>query len=320
MRATIKDIANLARVSGSTVSRALSDDSRISQKTKDKIKKIAIELNYKPNIMARGLVSKKKGILGVVLPKETMELFTSQFFIEIMQGISTVAKKSDYYIMFDFCKSDTEEFVSTKKFLESGLVDGICLLSSRDEDRSLEFLKEKQFPFVIIGEPIDKNNTLWVDNNNLEATYNIVSKYKEDKSLVFIGGNKHLIVTKNRVSGFKKACKHFNIEGKVILGENFSIEEGYNLAKKLKFKTGLKKLIVSDDQLLKGVLDYLEEKKIYNIEIISFNKCVIKEIWENKVKTIDIKASELGSKAIELLLYGIKNNITEKNDVVNIEL
>jgi len=320
MRATIKDIANLARVSGSTVSRALSDDSRISQKTKDKIKKIAIELNYKPNIMARGLVSKKKGILGVVLPKETMELFTSQFFIEIMQGISTVAKKSDYYIMFDFCKSDTEEFVSTKKFLESGLVDGICLLSSRDEDRSLEFLKEKQFPFVIIGEPIDKNNTLWVDNNNLEATYNIVSKYKEDKSLVFIGGNKHLIVTKNRVSGFKKACKHFNIEGKVTLGENFSIEEGYNLAKKLKFKTGLKKLIVSDDQLLKGVLDYLEEKKIYNIEIISFNKCVIKEIWENKVKTIDIKASELGSKAIELLLYGIKNNITEKNDVVNIEL
>lgn len=320
MRATIKDIANLARVSGSTVSRALSDDSRISQKTKDKIKKIAIELNYKPNIMARGLVSKKKGILGVVLPKETMELFTSQFFIEVMQGISTVAKKSDYYIMFDFCKSDTEEFVSTKKFLESGLVDGICLLSSRDEDRSLEFLKEKQFPFVIIGEPIDKNNTLWVDNNNLEATYNIVSKYKEDKSLVFIGGNKHLIVTKNRVSGFKKACKHFNIEGKVILGENFSIEEGYNLAKKLKFSTGLKKLIVSDDQLLKGVLDYLEEKKIYNIEIISFNKCVIKEMWENKVKTIDIKASELGRKAIELLLYGIKNSITEKNDVVNIEL
>lgn len=319
MRATIKDIANLAGVSGSTVSRALADDSRISDKTKEKVQKIAKELNYKPNIMARGLVSKRKGILGVVLPKATMELFTSQFFIEIMQGISKRAKENNYYIMFDFCKSDKEEFVSTKKFVESGLVDGVCLLSSRDEDQSLEFLKRKKFPFVVIGEPMEKQDTLWVDNNNLEATYNIVKKYKNEKELIFVGGSKHLIVTKNRVNGFKKACKEFHIKGEIILGNNFSVEEGYRLAKKIKIKEKLEKIIISDDQLLKGVLEYFEEEHMSNVEIISFNKCDVKEVWKKKVRTIDIKASKLGSKAIELLLYGIEKNINEKNEMINIE-
>ncbi|MFK4786040.1 LacI family DNA-binding transcriptional regulator [Fusobacterium sp. MFO224] len=319
MRATIKDIANLAGVSGSTVSRALSDDSRISKKTKEKIQKIAKELNYKPNIMARGLVSKRKGILGVVLPKATMELFTSQFFIEIMQGISKRAKENNYYIMFDFCKSDREEFMSTKKFVESGLVDGICLLSSRDKDESLEFLKDKNFPFVVIGEPLEKTNTLWVDNNNLEATYNLVKEYKKEKNLIFIGGNKHLTVTKNRVDGFKKACLEFEIDGKILLGRKFSMDEGYRLAGDIEMNEKLEKIIISDDQLLMGVLDYFEENKIFNVEIVSFNRCNVKELWKNKVRTIDIQPSKLGSEAINLLLYGINNNINEKNKMINIE-
>lgn len=319
MRSTIKDIADLAKVSRSTVSRALADDDRISQKTKEKIQKIAKKLKYQPNIMARALTSKRKGILGVVLPKETMELFTSQFFIEVMQGISKTAKENNYYIMFDFCKSEKEEAASTKRFVESALVDGVCLLSSRDKDKSIKFLKEKKFPFVVVGEPFEKDNVLWVDNNNLEATYNISSKFKGEEELTFIGGNKRQIVTKNRLGGFEKACEEFNIKEEILIGKSFSVEEGYKLAKKIKIKEKTKKIIISDDQLLKGVLNYFEEKDISNFEIVSFNKFQLAEKWQNKVKTIDIKAKELGSKAIKLLLYGIENNVFEKKEMVNIE-
>ncbi|MGL5229522.1 MAG: LacI family DNA-binding transcriptional regulator, partial [Cetobacterium sp.] len=70
MKITIKEIAIDAGVSVSTVSRVISDSSKISESTKEKVRESIKRLNYKPNIMARGLVKKKTGVLGVIMPEE----------------------------------------------------------------------------------------------------------------------------------------------------------------------------------------------------------------------------------------------------------
>lgn len=322
MKITIKEIAEDAGVSVSTVSRVISNNPKISEATKLRVREVIERLNYKPNIMARGLVKRKTGILGVIMPKETTTLFTSPFFIEVMQGISLKGKERDYYIMYDFCKNEKEEYEGTKKLAESGLVDGICLMSTRKNDKSIHYLKETNFPFVIIGEPEEKDGVLWVDNNNLKATYDMVKKiiHENSKKIVFVGGDKNLTVTINRVAGFEKACKELKLDYSIYLGKDFSRGEGYRLAEKIFSEQKCENFIISDDNLLKGFLEYLEKSNIENVNIGSFNKANIKEIWKDKIFLLDIKPEKLGMEAVDLLANCIQDKLESCNKIVDIEL
>ena len=322
MKITIKEIAEDAGVSVSTVSRVISNNPKISEATKLRVREVIERLNYKPNIMARGLVKRKTGILGVIMPKETTTLFTSPFFIEVMQGISLKGKERDYYIMYDFCKNEKEEYEGTKKLAESGLVDGICLMSTRKNDKSIQYLKETNFPFVIIGEPEEKDGVLWVDNNNLKATYDMVKKiiHENSKKIVFVGGDKNLTVTINRVAGFEKACKELKLDYSIYLGKDFSRGEGYRLAEKIFSEQKCENFIISDDNLLKGFLEYLEKNSIENANIGSFNKANIKEIWKDKIFLLDIKPEKLGMEAVDLLVNCIQDKLESCNKIVDIEL
>lgn len=322
MKITIKEIAKDAGVSVSTVSRVIFNNPKISEATKLKVREAIERLNYKPNIMARGLVKKKTGILGVIMPKETTTLFSSPFFIEVMQGISLKGKERDYYIMYDFCKNEKEEYEGTRKLIESGLVDGVCLMSTRKNDKSVQYLKDIKFPFVIIGEPEEKTGVLWVDNNNLKATYDMVKKiiYKNSEKIIFVGGDKNLTVTINRVAGFEKACKELHLEYSVYLGKDFSRGEGYRMAEKIFLEEKCENFIISDDNLLKGFLEYLEKNNIENINIGSFNKTNLKERWKNKIFLLDIKPEKLGMEAVDILANCIQNKVESFSKIVDIEL
>ena len=73
MKVTIKEVAKEANVSTSTVSRVISDSPQISEKTKEKVREVIKNLNYKPNAIARSLANKKTRIIGVVLPSEAQD-------------------------------------------------------------------------------------------------------------------------------------------------------------------------------------------------------------------------------------------------------
>ena len=321
MKVTIKEIAIDAGVSVSTVSRVISNNPKISEVTKEKVRESIERLNYKPNIMARGLVKRKTGIIGVIMPKEGTNLFSSPFFIEVMQGISLKGKEEDYYVMYDFCKNEKEEYEGTKKLVESGLVDGLCLMSTRKDDKSIKYLKDRNFPFVIIGEPEEKDGVLWVDNNNLKATYDMVEKimFEKNDKIIFVGGDKDLTVTINRVDGFKKACNELKLDYSIHLGKDFSREEGYRLAKEIFSVKNCNNFIISDDNLLKGFLEYLEKNNILNINIGSFNKTKLKSFWKGKIFLLDIKPEKLGIEAVNLLVNNINGKIQINNKVVDIE-
>ena len=72
---------------------------------------------------------------------------------------------------FNENKKDDEEWI--KKFTEGNLVDGVCLFNVKDNDITINYLKEKEFPFVVIGRPDEIEGVLWVDNDNFAAMYNL---------------------------------------------------------------------------------------------------------------------------------------------------
>ena len=94
MAPTIKEIAKRAKVSIATVSRALNDDERVTEETKQLINSISDQLNYRPNILARNFVKKKSNIIGLILPE-----ISDEFFTDIIQGIDEISFSFDYYTM-----------------------------------------------------------------------------------------------------------------------------------------------------------------------------------------------------------------------------
>lgn len=315
MGVTIKDVAKQANVSPATVSRVLSDSPQISEKTKEIVRRTIKELKYRPNAIARSLANKKSRILGVVFPNEAQDLLTNPFFIQAMKGMSEYAQSKKYYITYAFSEDEKTESDYINDFINSNLVDGVCLLRARSNDKSIKYLKETGFPFVVIGRPEESEGMLWVDNDNFQATYNLVNRLtkKGHKEIAFIGAQKDWNVTKDRLNGFKTACQINGIpvkDNNIVMRNEFNEKEGSKgILKLLEFSVPTA-IIVQDDLLAFGALKVLKEKNINNIAMIGFNNSPLAEFQTPPLSSIDINAAELGYYAAKILIDYLENNET----------
>lgn len=162
MKVTIKDVAKEADVAVSTVSRVISNNSRISVKTKMKVWEAIKKLGYTPNQMARGLATNKTNIIGVILPESINGLFLDMFIMQVFKGISCFARENEYFIMYAF-KEDEDDWI--RRFVQSNFVEGVLLFHDEDDDKSIEYLKDIEFPFVSVTLPKNINKS---DNTEIE--------------------------------------------------------------------------------------------------------------------------------------------------------
>src|SRR5690554_6104236 len=98
MVATIKDVAKLANVAPSTVSRVIADNPRISEKTKKRVREVMKEIGYHPNMIARSLVNQTTNVIGLVMPGSTDVFFQNPFFSNVLRGLSERARQKKYSI------------------------------------------------------------------------------------------------------------------------------------------------------------------------------------------------------------------------------
>lgn len=316
MKVTIKDVAKEANVATSTVSRVLSNSDKISSETKEIVMAAIKKLKYKPNAIARSLANRKRHMLGVVLPSEAQNLITNHFFIEAMRGMSNYAQSMKYFITYAFSKDESDETAYVEELCNSSLVDGICLLRAQENDKTIKFLREKEFPFVVIGRPEDSNDTLWVDNDNFKTAYDLNEKIikKGIKKIVFLGANSHWNVTRDRFNGYKMAHEVNGIivnKDLIVYGEDFSEETAIKcidelLEKNIEFDA----VFTTDDLLAMGVLKKLKEKNMNNIIVTGFNNIPLSSYQNPPLASVEINAQELGYMATKLLidsLEGIEN-------------
>ena len=88
--------------------------------------------------------------------------------MQAMKGMSRYAQSNKYYIAYAFSEDEKAESEYISDFISSNLVDGVCILRARSEDKSIQYLKDVGFPFVVIGRPEESEGTLWVDNDNFQ--------------------------------------------------------------------------------------------------------------------------------------------------------
>lgn len=321
MNITIKDVAKEAGVSTSTVSRVLSNSKSISEDTKKKVMEVVKKMDYKPNLIARGLAKNKKRMIGVVIPNDGNEIMTNYFFVSLMKGISMCAQSNDYYVSYTFSK-DMDDEKSIKDMCDSGLVDGMCILRSKEDDNIKSYLKNKNFPFVTVGRENEDDNMLWVDNNNFKISYDVVDEMiaKGNRNIFFLGARENFNVSKDRFKGYKLALEMngLKINEKFIINANgFTREEGYNFTKKIVLENEkIDAIFATDDLLAIGAAEYLNEKDINDISIVGFNNIPLGEFQKKPISTVDINSEQLGYRAAELLINKLEGRERKETNCI----
>ncbi|MFC0472054.1 LacI family DNA-binding transcriptional regulator [Halalkalibacter kiskunsagensis] len=315
MAVTIKDVAKRANVAPSTVSRVIANSSRISEKTKERVREAMKELGYHPNFNARSLANKSTSTLGIVMPNSAKIAFQNPFFPEVIRGISTKAYQEGYGLYLTTGQTEEEILEEVKQMVYGGRVDGIVLLYSRVNDKVMPFLIEQEFPFVLIGRPynIDEDQVTFVNNDNYKAA-KTVTEYLMllgHERIGFIGGNLDYVVTVDHMRGYEQALNnaHIPIRQEYVVHHEEVKEGGQDAVIELmSIEDRPTALIVADDIMTFGVLRMLADMNVkvpQDISIVSFNNVMISELSSPTMTTVDIHIYELGFEATRCLISKI---------------
>lgn len=148
-RVTLQDVARAAGVSTMTVSRVINNTGRISQATRDRVREIIVELDYRPSRAARTLVTHKTFMIALVVPD-----ITNPYFAEIVQGVEHVAWERDYSVLLVNTNESPAREQAVLGQIEETTVDGIIVCASRLPDHALLPLIEKHQCVVAVNRQV----------------------------------------------------------------------------------------------------------------------------------------------------------------------
>lgn len=330
MSVTIKDVARVAGVSPSTVSRVISNSPSISEKTKTKVRTIMDELKYFPNMNARSLVNSTSRIIGLVLPDNTDTFYQNPFFPTVLRGMNEVADDQKYSLLLSSGNTEEERLDRIKTMVFGKQVDGLIFLYSKINDKIIEFLKEISFPFVVIGTPSLKPVNS-VDNDNELMAYKVTDEIIKQggKRIAFVGGDKTLNFIELRYEGYRKALEENEIKLDTSLVFNdfqFLSNVGYELVKELLKLSNLDGVVIADQLVARGIRSGWETAGKEPIPMATFKAYESQKTHEKHELFMDIHAQKLGNSALSMLLdiisYNTEENSTQRyfQEIVEAEL
>ena len=167
----IREIAKIAGVSASTVSRVLNNNPLISPETREHVLKIMREQNYVPNSLARGLSTQKANTIALIVNIEDKKSFDNPFFYKIMYGIESVIYKNGLSLLITNLQTSRSSEMRINHLVQGKHIQGVILSSFILNPKLINKLKSLNFPFVALGEP--ENITVpfdWVDINNAQGS------------------------------------------------------------------------------------------------------------------------------------------------------
>lgn len=320
MAVTIIDVAREANVSPSTVSRVIADHPRISEKTKKKVREVMERMHYYPNFQARNLAARTTQTIGVVMANSATLAFQNPFFPEVIRGISTTAHACQLGLYLSTGGTEEEIFQEVVAMVQGRKVDGIILLYSRVDDKTLNYLREMQFPFTIVGRPYDFEDQIdFVDNDNKQIAKDVVNYLMDlgHREIAFIGGDVHFVVSADRLEGYRAALEDHQLQyqEKYFIHDFAFEQDGKEAIRQLmEEEQPPTALVAHDDSVAYEIIRYLEQLEIRvpeDVSIISFNNHALSEHVKPPLTSVDINIFELGIQATELLLKRIKQPESE---------
>lgn len=326
MNVTIKDIARKANVSYATVSRALNNKEGVNEETRQRIIRIAQEMGYKPNAIARGLVKRHTNTIGLVIPD-----ITNPFFPEVARGVEDAANEQGYSILLCNTNWEQEREETYINLLMEKRVDGIIIAPISKDTNYIEDLLGDHFPLVYVSRVPEgtQNSFVVIDNTRggfLATKHLIEQGYKK---IGYIGGTKGSASSQDRFKGYQLAFEKYGIEyePRFIVSGDFKRETGYNIMKKLLEGPEYPDAVFAENDLLAlGAMQAIREKGLkipQDIAVVGFDDIPFASFPEVQLTTICQPKYEMGRIAAQILMDKLtqkKGKNTDRKVILEPEL
>lgn len=316
MAVTIREVAALAGVSPSTVSRTCKNNPSISEDTKEKVREAMAKLGYEPNFQASNLASKNSRTIGIILPASERSMYVNSFFLEMIRGITMYCNSHQYIttIIADETQEDTLQTI--RSMIRNGLVNRFILLYSKQKDPVIDYLHKEGVLYALIGKAYQfANQTIYVDTDNIQAGKDATEYLLQHghTRIGFIGYEKTLLFSSDRRYGYELAHLEHNLPINPdyhIVVEHTPTQLPETISRLLKHSNRPTAFVVADDFLGIALEHYCQQIGLTvpeDISIISFNNSLFAQLAVPPITSIDINSIQLGIEAATQIISHAEN-------------
>lgn len=307
MGVTIVDIAKEVGVSYTTVSRALNNKKGVSDEVRKKIIKVADEMGYQPNRLARGLVSNSTKTIGLIIPD-----IMNPFFPEVARGLEDAASENGYTVFLTNSNWDVEKEKQCIESMVKNQVDGIII--NPNSFANLELLKKLKTPVVFLNTKVEGEEVSYIGIDNIIGA-KLATQHLIDcgyQKIAYIGGTLKSYSNIKRLEGYKSTLEANDMElnKKLIVNGKFESDYAYKATKKLLASdTPPDAVFAANDVIALGVLEAVDEAGLNIPEefgIIGFDDIEETRLHRVNLSTMSLPKYFMGKKAFELLLDALK--------------
>jgi LacI family transcriptional regulator/LacI family purine nucleotide synthesis repressor len=327
---TIRDVAEIAGVSRSTVSLVLNNSPLVKEKTRQKVLEIITKTDFVPNSSARSLSSKVTHCLGIIgifskLPRNNTyeyQFEAGSYFQDISTGISNVLESSIYKVLTErFCVQESGG--ALPKLIRNHQVDGAFIVGSLYEEPFIDLLLSRDIPLIVVGgQKETKVDSVSTDPGKgvILAADNLVETGHKNICLVNAPRIYRTSIDRQRALAEMRKKWFKDISWSMVYSSYNTGEGGYLAAKEL-FQSGMQPdgIIAGNSMIAMGILRYLYEKRIRvpdDISIIAYEDCIISGYSYPAMSAINTQKELMGETAASLLFERMENPTKEITNIV----
>lgn len=310
-RVSIKNIAEKVGVSNAAVSLVLNGkekEGRISKEVAEKIRVAAKEMNYRPNVAARGLRTGKTKTIGLIVAD-----ISNPFFAKLARYIENAAGEKDYQVMFGSSDESNVKFSKlTNLFIEKN-VDGVIVAPPADSEEAIMLMEANGIPTVMVDRAINSIPVSSVQIDNHGAAY-LLTKHLISigcKRIGFMAYNMKLSNIKGRFEGYKAAHTDLGVpfDEQLVRSVEFeNFEENIESALNILLDQDIDSIVFATNRVGVQSLMFLQKKgKMADLKFVSIDSLDEYKILGIPIVCVEQPIEELGIRALEILYRKIKD-------------
>jgi DNA-binding LacI/PurR family transcriptional regulator len=296
------DVARVAGVSHQTVSRVINDADHVRPATRERVLQAMRELDYRPNSVARALVTGRSRTLGVVSFDTTLHGPASTLF-----GIERAAHEEGYFVSIASVTSlDRASVLGAVERLRAQGVDGILIITPHDAAAQAVLHVPPDMPVVAVeAGPTDAVPVVAVNQfaGAMAATRHLLEI--GHRTVWHVGGPPDWLEARQRVDGWTSALTDAGADIPPLLSGDWSARSGYELGRRLATVREVTAVFAANDQMALGILRALDEAGLDvpgDISIVGFDDIPEAEFFNPPLTTVRQDFNEMGRQSLMLLL------------------
>lgn len=322
---SLKDLAKELNVSISTVSRALKDHPDISDKMREKIKRLAAERNYSPNPLAMGLLKQATRMIGIIVPD-----LVTHFYSSIISGIESVAKANGYFVVIASSNESVEKEKESIDNLLKARVEGLIVCMSREtiDTGHFEKLIQSDIPLVMFDRVCMPDRIPAVIVDNADASMKVVQHFHDKgyERIAYVSGPENMSISKERMAGYLaglKAC-NMKIDPDLIESCDLTFESARAAMKRLLSLPQIPDAVFGiNDTVAFGLMNVIKEAGLripQDIGVVGFTDEFHSTVVDPPLTSVTHPTFEIGQKTAELFFKNLQAEAQAETLVLKTQL